>query len=439
MVTRRTLGLGVVWVLVWAPAAWAQGYLLTEVPRAGECFRVEIDTTVSGTVKVPRDDAAVSIPLKAENRLALLQRTLAVRDGEVTKAARVYQTAESRVRFGDDTFERTLRDERRLIVAQATDDGPVCYSPAGPLTQDEVELTGDHFDTLHLTRLLPGKSAERGESWKADNAAVQALCSFDGLISHDLTVTLEEVKDGAAWLRVKGQASGIELGALVNLTIDAKLKYELLPKRLTELEWKQTDRRDAGPVSPALEAESVTKLRRTLLPGEPKELSDLALVTVPKEGEPPALLCQVVHEDTGGGFRFLHARDWHVVGRTEKHLILRLLERGDFVAQATLTRWEKAEPGKHIAPEEFRELIAQTPGWEPEELIEEGEVPTESGRWVYRVTARGSLHGVPVLQNFFAVAGPGGEQVMVTFVMKPANAAKVGTRDVALVNSIDFK
>jgi hypothetical protein len=43
-----------------------------------------------------------------------------------------------------------------------------------------------------------------------------------------------------------------------------------------------------------------------------------------------------------------------------------------------------------------------------------------------------------VIQTYFLLAGANGDQVAVTFTMKPGNAAKIGTRDLALVNAIEF-
>ncbi len=168
------------------------------------------------------------------------------------------------------------------------------------------------------------------------------------------------------------------------------------------------------------------------------ELSKTALVGVPSEDDPPGILKQLSFKDGKDRFHFLYPREWHIVGQTENHLVLRLVERGDFVAQATITYWNKAEAGKHLETEAFKKLVAESPGWEMQEVVEAGEIPTDSGRWLYRIAARGDLDSIRVLQNFFALAGPRGDQVIVTVTMKPTSASKIGTRDVSLVNAIDF-
>jgi hypothetical protein len=49
----------------------------------------------------------------------------------------------------------------------------------------------------------------------------------------------------------------------------------------------------------------------------------------------------------------------------------------------------------------------------------------------------GQLDGVPVMQNFYLVPGPDGEQVVVAFTLSPKQADKLGARDISLVTSME--
>ncbi len=424
--------------LLLTPAvSFGQAHDLTEAPRAGECFKVTIETTVTGAIK-PAADKEKTIALSAKNEHAILERVLTADKGVVRKAARYYEKALSEAEIAGEKVRRVLRDERRLVVAQRIDDQPLCYSPAGPLMQPEIELITEHFDTLHLTGLLPGKENAIDDKWTIGNASVQALCLFEGLISQDLTGKLTEVKDGLAVIAVEGTASGVELGAAVKLDIKATVRFDLLNHRLVALEWKQKDTREQGPASPASDMESTTVLKRSLLTEEPMELSKASLVGVPADDDPPELLKLVLHKDHKGRYSFFHTRDWRMTGQTEHHLVLRLLERGDFIAQATITAWRKEPAGQHMDADEFKKQVAASPNWEMEEIVEAGETPTDEGRYAYRITAKGAQDGIKVVQEFILLAGPQGDQVVVTFTMKSGNAAKIGTRDLALVNAIAF-
>ena len=108
------------------------------------------------------------------------------------------------------------------------------------------------------------------------------------------------------------------------------------------------------------------------------------------------------------------------------------------MAQVTITPWSQARPGEHLSGDVFQQQMSKVPGWEPTDVLQVGEVPADGGRWIYRVAALGQLEGAKVLQNFYLVAGPGGEQVVLAFTMTQAQAEKLAARDLALAASIDF-
>jgi hypothetical protein len=435
MTVRRT---AIVLTMLLPTIASAQMYDLSEAPKAGDCYRITVETDLAGAIKVAQDSKEAAIKLSAKNEHVLFERVLDADKGVVRKSARYYEKALSQAEVGDGKVQRELRDSRRLVVAQRFEDNLLCYSPVGPLTRSELEVVSEHFDTLCLTGILAGKEVAIGDSWKLSNGVAQALCLFDGLISHDLTAKLAEVKDGNAVITIDGKAGGIESGAAVKLEITATARFDLLNHRLISLNWKQKDTRDQGPASPASQVESQTIVQRVVLNEEPRELSKGAIVAVPQENEPPELLKLLQFNDPGNRYTFLFSRGWQVVGRTDNHLVMRLMDRGDFVAQATIAVLKKQEPGKHLTAEDFTNLVSESPGWVMDEISDAGELPTDAGRWIYRITAKGELDGTKVMQNFVLLAGAQGDQLAVTFTMKPANAAKIGTRDLALVNAIEF-
>ena len=437
MASWRALA-GVLVALAAARAASAQTYLLKEDLKAGDCFRVRIDMTLAGEIKVTRDDRPASLPLAAKATHEFAERVLAAGEGGLAeKVARAYETANAVITAAGERSERTLRRERRLFVAQRYKDQPFVYAPAGPPTREELELTAEHFDTLALTGLLPGRAAAVGDTWKVHSGVAQALCHFEGLSEHDLVCKLEEVKGGTARVGVAGSASGIELGALVKLKVEASYQFDLEKRRLTWLEWKQTDDRQQGPASPALTARGTTTLTRAPVE-RPEALSDAALVSVPADFKVPEHLTGLEYRDPKGAYDLVHAREWQVVGAPQGKLVLRLMERGDFVAQATITVWTRAPKGQRMSDDEFREAMARTPGWEPEKELQAGSVPSGEGRYTFRLSQLGRMDGAPVMQNFYLVVSPEGEQIVAAVTLSPKKAEQLGSRDLSLAGGIDF-
>lgn len=425
--------------LLLAGRAPAQTHNLAENPAAGDCFRTTLALSLTGEIRVERQGQTVPIKLSAEAKHAFAERVLTSGPSLPLKMARRYDEAKMSTTVGTAVSTKSLRSERSLVVAQRPHDRATTYSPAGALAREELELVGEHLDTLAVTGLLPGKAVAVGATWKVSNLVAQALCAFEGLLSQDLTCTFEGVSGDTARIAVAGTASGIDLGAMAKITIQGKCTYDLKAQRVTGLEWKQKDEREMGPASPATTIESTTTLTRALLAEPPKELSDAALVAVPEGLDVPTKLLQIRHRDPKERFTLHHGRDWQVTAHTEEHLILRLMDNGDFVAQVTVTPWPKAERGKHMTAKEFRDLVEDTPDVAGDQINEDGESRSERGHYVYRISALSeSEEGIKTLQIFYHVAGPEGDQVVLMYTLRQTLAEKLGNRDLTLVHGIDF-
>jgi hypothetical protein len=436
MAAWRTLASAVV-ALAWAATSQAQTYDLTEAPLADCYTRVQIKMILEGKVKVYQDGEAVQLKQSAAASHEFVERVKKTgTDGLPVQAARIYQTARAGIAIGEDKSERSLRPERSLIVAQRCKDALVAYCPKGLLTREELETT-DHIDTLSVPGLLPGKKVSAGETWKVPNAVAQYLCHFDGLTEQDLTCKLESVTGNVAYVTVSGTARGIDLGAAVKLSVRGNVRFDLAARRYAEFQWEQKEERDQGPASPASQGEVTFRVLRSVIPEVPG-LSGIALAIAPLEQDPPpARVTNLEHRDTRGRYELTLARDWQLVASEGPYLILRLMNRGEFVAQATVRSWQKAEPGKHITPDELRDALQAAPNWQQEKDLGAEEVKADAkGYWIYRVGAQGQLNDLDVMQYFYMVAGPGGDQVLMTFTVTPSQASKLESRDLDLVRGL---
>ena len=414
--------------LLAGPAA-AQPVTLRE---SATLTRAEIALRVEGKLKVERGGKADAIPLSARARVAFAQYADAP-----GRAVRLYDEARSTADTGLEHAVRALGPDRRLIGVTRTDAGAVHFSPDGPLTREELELVGEHFDVIVLPDLLPPGPVARGATWPVAPEAARRALHFDALGKAELVATLVEVTDAAATVSITGAAEGAELGAAVQSKVKATLTFDRQANLVTRVEWAQDDVRGQGPASPATELTATVAVTRASLSAEPAELA-AGRARLPAGGVPTGANAMLKYADPSGRYQFLYARAWHVVGRTAEHLTLRLVEGGEFVAQATVTAWKPAAPGGHTTAAEFQALLAKLPGWVPGGVVAAGEVPTDAGRWLYRVAATGSQDGVAVAQAFYLLAGPGGDQVAVTVLARPGAVGKLGTRDAELVNGVEF-
>lgn len=413
----------------------AQSCSLVDVVQAGDCFRYSIDMRLTGEMTFQKEAGPAKVKLAATASHVFPERILVAPGGLIHKTARIYETAKIGIERGTDRSSCELRPSRKLIIAQRPKDQPLAYSPAGALYRNELDLVSGHFDTLTLVALLPGKTLKAGETWKLSNQVAQTLCGLDGMTENKLEGKLEKMTGDVATLAITGTAAGVEAGALVKVTVEGGATFDAKAKRLTRVVWKQKAQRDQGPVSPASTLELAVTLDRKAI-AQPTELNDVALVSVPEGFSPQGPMTNLEYRDPKDRFALVHTRDWHLTAATGDHTVLRLMDRGDYVAQVTVTPWVKAKKGEHLTPEQFKTAMRTTSGWRPEQELQASEIPCE-GKYVYRLSEQGQLDGVQVLQNFFLVAAPTGEQVVLTFTLAPKLAEKLGARDLSIATSIE--
>lgn len=415
----------------------AQPVNLTEKSALGERAQFTIELDLKGNLIVTLEKGKQPIPLEAKGTHRLIERVMAATDGLPSTSARYYLGATAFAKLATDKSERTLSADRRLIIARRMSDGLSCFSPAGPLTREELDLVMDHFNPQCLPGLLPGKPVNVGDTWTLSEAAVQSACLFDVTIKASLTGKLVAVKDGVATFTISGPAEGIENGAKVSLAVNATGSFDVASGHITGLTWKQKDDREQGAVNPASQVEATVTLKREEATADIKELSDESLSAI-TEDKADTRFTNLRQTDPKGRYRILHSRDWHVTGQTDTHLIMRLLDRGEFIAQATVSVWNKTEPGKHLPIEDFKKAVATAPGWIPGKTTFDRELPATAGKWLYRLTVEGKMEDVPVIQTFYLLAGQQGEQIVVTVAVKPEKAKALASQDLTLVNSIEF-
>lgn len=418
--------------------AVADSIPLLEKLGPGDYFDYQLKLTVSGKLKIDRNGKEDTLLLEASAAHDFVERVEepdAI--GGAGKVVRHYRNAVSSSKVSGESTKRELSPDRRLCVIQRTPTGTVQYSPSGPLSRDELELVAEHFDTMCLVGFLSGQDSKVGDTWKIPDQTVQQACLFDGLLKNELTAKFVSVQNNTAFITITGTAEGIELGAAGKVIVQAQLEYDTAAKQIQRLNWEQTDVRQQGPASPAMEVTAKIEIDRKRLAEEPKELSAEIRTTIPTDSIPNSML-MLRHLDPNGKYQLDHSRDWQMVGRTRDHLMLRLVEKSELQSQLTVTLWKKVQAGQHSSPAEFLETVSRLPNWQPEKKRSEGELAGPKGYWLYAISFQGQQDGSEVVQNFYLVTGPEGDQVVLSSLCHPNKASNAAKKEVEIVQSLRF-
>ncbi len=423
------------------PLASAQTVLLSETNLQGACFNNELTMKLKGTVTVQEKGQPATFPRTATAGHSYFERVLDVKDGQIERTARFYNRADAALVDGTEKFSLALKANHTFLVAHRVKEQLIVYHPAESLSHEETEITS-HFDTLAVPGLLPRREAKIGDTWAIPRDVIQALADFDGVEKSDVTGTLEKIDGDIAYISFRGIVQGIDMAAPVTVMVkDSTAAFSIKQKRIVQLDWRVTDQRQQGPVSPALSADVEFRLKRTPI-AVPNQLADVALAKI-AAGPPPAHLTAITYRNLQKGFEFQYSRDWYMVSQAnDGKLVMRLVDpRGEFVAQCSVTPWQKVDAANLMKLPEFGKLMRDSKGWQQKEgppLDETDKIKAANGYTILRVTAEGKLAGVDAIRSFYLVATPVGEQILVDFTMLTAQAAKLDARDVALVQSFQF-
>ena len=411
----------------------ASGQILSEPVRSGQSDRVQLNLTVNGKLHLDPNGTRQEITLQAEAKHNYIEQIqFADPNGNVRTALRFYTEANTKAEVAGIVDETALRSDRRAIIVAIDGLTQTPFSSNGSLTHGELEAVAEHFDSLNLHRLLPGQEQKLGTPWSVSPIALQSACALDGLIKHDVKGKVTAVESEMIHFQIAGTVEGVEDGAEVKSTIDAEGRFNRRQNFIDQLTWKQHDDRKQGPASPAAEIDATLELTRDRLDAVPPEIQTLAKVNA----QPTAEKLRLMYVDPNDRFRFEYDRDWHIVGRTPEHVMLRLLKDGVFVAQAAISPWKKVPPGSHSSAVEFKATIEKLPSWTLTKVLDEGNLPNDRNLWIYRIVAEGRTAEQTIGQIFILVADAEGRQATVTLTSTPEQLNQLKGRDAAIATSL---
>ena len=405
---------------------------LAESPKAGELFQVELQLALVGRMKVDQDDKPEQLPIEAKAKHHYRERVDPVAKPAV---ARHYFEAVTESAVAGARSIKKLADDRRGVFVYRNPDGAQPVSPAGPLSRGELEIVAEHFDSLAIPNLLPGKSLSVGDSWTVPNDAVQAVCHFDGLIKAALVGKLVAITESRATFAIDGTAEGVEHGAKVRIAVAARdLRYGEAARRTARLD---ADGRSRGrPRQPRDGGEGVDR-SDALRAGDARQ----------RTGSP-------AREAAGGaeGARPVDATPPRRRERLRVRLRSRLAHRG---AERQAPRIAVARPWRVRGAGHLRRVEARRGGrrkgrarrirrGDPQVArLDAGESSREwphvrrGGAKRLPTVRRGKQDGVDVVQAFHLLEG-NGRHLAIATVCNVGAAEKLGTRDAALVAAVEF-
>jgi len=411
--------------------------------RAAEAVdQVEATLEVTGHLKVadaadPGGGKATPLKMGAVATLSYAEKWLSVSKSGTgpLRSVRYYDKATAAIRVGDEEFKPTLRGERRLIAVEIALPKITSFSPRGSLTREELDLVDVLGNSLLLDRLLPEKPVAAGESWKHPEAVIAALCGLDKVTQSDATSVLTETTEAGAKIEMTGRVEGVAGGLATQIELKAKYRFNVQAGRIDWFGLLVKEDRKPGPVGPGLDV--VARLQMKIAPRQAvAELAQEALAKVTLE--PTEELRRVECRSPGGVWQLDHDRRWVVVNELEESTVLRMVDKGDYLAQCNVVAARQAAPQQPPSLSDFQDEIRSVLGKNFGQFVRAEEFSGENEEQIYRVEADGEVSEVPIRWIYYRIADRQGRRVVVAFTVKEDLIERFEEYDKDVIHGLSF-
>jgi hypothetical protein len=427
---------------VWAgapkpPVEKKQTHAFPSSRMEGSLDRVVVQLEVGGELKEKEGGKTQSMPVSGTCQLEYDEKTLetpAEKEG-CWRSARMYDKAEASIKRGDEELKPALRIQRSLIAVQIDSKASTIFSPKGPLTRDELEMTDVLGNSLLLEQFLPEKSVDIGQTWTHSEKLIALLLDLDTVTKCDVQSTLKEVTDAVARFELSGHVEGTSEDAATEIELTGKYRYDLRLKRIDWFGLLVKEQRGISRVTAGFNVSSRLQVRIV-----PKDASVALSDAVLKDYvlKPDKNLTQLSCEPANGGWQLHHDRRWHLYREQNDLIVLRLVDGGEYIGQCNISSLAKRSPEKQISLSEFQEdtrrVLAKSFG----KFVAAEESSDASDHRVLRVVIRGEVSDVPIQWNYYLVADSQGNQAALAFTMEEKIADRLNKADEQLVQAIKF-
>lgn len=385
-------------------AVAAPTYLLKADLPPGTDSEVTIKLEIGGELLLPSEKEEVKkLPIKVVGNQAYRERMVSWSpdSSSIVRAIRDYQSVTAKIEVADQTTNRTLPNDKNLMLAEVRDATSIVTGAFGNLTREQVDLVNEVGNTLAIDRLLPGREVAEGESWSHGNDVIGALLGMDHVAVCEVSSVVAEQVDGQVQIRLAGSVHGTIDGTVTEMELRAAYLFHLEMRRIVRFNLAIKENRKPSNVVPGLDV--VAKAFVSINPSEqtfnvPPAVEQLAgRTSVP-------LSRTLVYESPKRNFRFEYDDAWYVTAEDRNRISFRYLHDHEVGATCILTILPARSSGRHTPLEQFEKDVRALLGDQLEAVSASTEWETKRGHYCLGVIAEGQVSDIPMQWRHYLVA-----------------------------------
>jgi hypothetical protein len=441
--TRPTLSMAGLMAIAWLAivecctpcALGAENFDLRPKVTPRSLTHVESVLQVGGEALLVNDGKKTSLPMSVIANISYDESILASDlSAGTSRSARYYKAANVVIKMAEGGQKPSLRPDRRLILASSDGSTARLVSPTGPLARDELDLIELPGNSLLVDRLLPTKPVAIDDTWTHSADLLAGLLGLDAASDIEVTSRLEQVADGLAKIVLTGSLRGAAAGVGTHIELKAKYNFDLKTRRVSYFALLVKEQRSVGHVGPGLDV--VAKLLLKVTPiAESVHLTPEVIAQLPTPSRDLSLL---EYEAPSHTFGLEYDRQWFVTSDEPNVAILRMIERGELVAQCNISAILTVQ--KQLTLSGYQQEIQNSLGKNFGQFVKASENESAEGYRVFRVVAEGTVSGLPIQWIYYLVASADGQQqASLAFTLEPSLVERFGSADADLLAHLRFK
>ncbi len=398
---------------------------------------VQREVQVASQAKIQPADPVVktlSFPLSVGGRL-MYDEVLSLDETNsavASQSVRYYHHADANIQVGKHSDKIRLRDDRRLLRADAS---TALASVDGPISREELDLVKVPGNSLLLDRLLPNRSVRTGESFSSDVNLFGRLLNWSSVESGDLRSELKQVANGLAVISMTGTLTGLTDAAESTVEVRGEYRYDVHWGRITWLQLDLNESRKVGLVHPAFDVATQLRMRVEPLKSSTALTDAVVVSALQSDVQGPS---QLHLKPRASDIELIHDPRWHVTSDQPRRTVMRCLHQDELLAQLTISELAMLPAGRELSLEAFQTEIRTALG---DRFVEftSADHSEQRGFRTLRVVATGKVGDVPIQWVYYHVNDKSGRRAAFVYILESENLETFGQTDREMVAQFAFR
>lgn len=413
-------------------------YLLKAELPAGTTAHVSVKLEVGGELFVPTEKEGVKkLPLKVVGNLDYREQLVAWSAGPaaVARSIRHYDSATAKLEVEEQTTDRTLADDRHLLLAEVRDGLSNIAGSHTNLTREQLDLVNVVANSLAIDRLLPGKEMAEGESWAHDPATLGALLCMDHVAVCDVSSVVTAETERQVQIRLAGTVHGTVDGTPTEMELRAAYLFHLDEKRITRFNFAIKETRKNSEIVPGVDV--VAKAFVTIDPQTKSFVVPAAVQKVAARTSEP-LSQTLVYESPTKNFRFEYDAAWYITAEERDLFSFRYLHDHELTAHCNLSVLPVRSAGRHTPLDQFERDVRQSLGDKLETVSAATEWQTKRGYNCLGVIAEGKVNDIPIQWRNYLVSADDCPRLSLAVTLERERSEKFADAERQIIDTIEL-